>query len=400
VGTCLTDPRTDEVTAVSAEYLRREWIAIGADTGRDVTMLERELGGTVDIESMSDDNTLWIAAVGRPDSPWAWHLLDRRTGKLKKLFSMRPKFDTISLPPLHSVTIRSRDGLELVCYLTLPATETGPRPVRPLPMLLEVHGGPWMRDGWSYNKYIQWYANRGYAVLQVNYRGSTGFGKAFTNAGDREWAGKMHDDLIDAVNWAIAEGIADPQHIAICGGSYGGYAAFVGATFTPDVFCCSVPIVGISNLETMLANPPPYWAAYYEQECHRVGDPRTPEGVALLKARSPLHRAGDITKPMLIGHGANDVRCKVAEADQIVAAMTAKNIPVIYVVFPDEGHGFARPENNIAFNAIMEVFLAHHVGGRFEPLGDDLAASSCEIRVGASILRDLELRQEQVAGSP
>jgi acylaminoacyl-peptidase len=216
-----------------------------------------------------------------------------------------------------------------------------------------------------------------------------GFGKAFTNAGDREWGGKMHDDLIDAVNWSIAEGIADPKRIAIYGASYGAYASFVGATFTPDVFCCSVPVVGVTNLETLLANPPPYWASFYETECHRIGDPRTADGVALLRARSPLHRAGDIKKPMLIGHGANDVRCKVAESDQIVAAMTEKHIPVVYVVFPDEGHGFARPENSLAFRAIMEGFLARHLGGRAEPVGGDFAGSSHEIRAGTGILKDI-----------
>jgi dipeptidyl aminopeptidase/acylaminoacyl peptidase len=256
-------------------------------------------------------------------------------------------------------------------------------------MVLFVHGGPWWRDGWYFNRQVQWYANRGYGVLQVNFRGSTGAGKAFINAGDREWAGKMHEDLIDAVNWAIAEGIADPKRIAICGASYGGYASFVGATFTPDVFCCSVPVVGITNLETMLASPPPYWASFYEQECHRVGDPRTEEGRALLKARSPLHRAGDITKPMLIGHGANDVRCKVAEAEQIVAAMHAKDIPVIYVVFPNEGHGFHHPANSIAFNAMTEAFLARHLGGRCEPVGDDFAGSTHDIRAGADQLVSL-----------
>ena len=328
VNMWLSDPRTKEVTAVSAEYLRHEWIGIDPDTGRDLAMLERELDGTIEIESQSDDDSLWVVAVSRPDRPYAWHLFDRRTGKTIKLLSARPKLENAKLAPMHGVVITSRDGLDLVCYLTLPATETGMRPARPLPMVLEVHGGPNWRDSWRYDRLVQWYANRNYAVLQVNYRGSTGFGKTFTNAGDREWAGKMHDDLIDAVRWAIAEGIADPKRIAIVGGSYGGFAAFVGATFTPDVFCCSVPIVGISNLETMLADRPPYWASSYEQECHRVGDPRTPEGVALLKARSPLHRAGDIAKPMLIGHGANDVRCKVAESDQIVAAMTAKGIPV------------------------------------------------------------------------
>jgi len=385
----MTDPRTDEVTAVSAEHMRKAWIAIDSATGRDLAMLERELDATVDIESQSDDDTLWVVGAARPDRPCAWHLLDRRTGTTTSLFAARPKLDKARLAPMHGVVVTARDGLELVTYLTLPATETGMRPARPLPMVLDVHGGPWARDGWNYNRDVQWLANRNYAVLQVNYRGSSGFGKTFTRAGDREWAGKMHDDLIDAVNWAIAEGIADPKRIAIYGASYGGYAAFVGATFTPDVFCCSVPVVGITNLETMLADPPPYWTAFYEQECHRIGDPRTQEGVALLKARSPLYRAGDIRKPMLIGHGANDVRCKLAESDQIVAAMTEKRIPVIYVVYPDEGHGFARPENEIAFKAIMEAFLARHLGGRAEPVGGDFAGSSHEIRAGCEVLQEI-----------
>ena len=385
----MADPCTDEVTAASAEYVRSEWIAVDPAVGQELARLERELGADVEIEGQSDDDTLWIVAASRPDRPAAWHLLDRSTGKITYLFSARPKLDKVKLAPMHGVVITARDGLELVSYLTLPASETGTRPARPLPTVLCVHGGPWARDGWGYARDIQWLANRGYAVLQVNYRGSTGFGKAFTNAGDREWAGKMHDDLIDAVDWAIAQRIADPKRIAICGASYGGYAAFVGATFTPDVFCCSVPIVGVTNLETMLANPPPYWASFYEQECRRIGDPRTPDGLALLKARSPLHRAGSITKPMLIGHGANDVRCKVSESDQIVAAMTDKKIPVIYVVFPDEGHGFARPENDIAFKAIIEAFLARHLGGSAEAVGDDFAGSSHEIRAGKNVLPDI-----------
>jgi len=389
VASWVTDPSTDEVTAVSAEYLRDTWIPVDPATGRDLAMLERELDATVGIASQSDDGALWVVGAARPDRPFAWHLLDRQSGKTTFLFAARPKLHTARLAPMQGVVITARDGLELVSYFTLPATATGMRPARPLPMVLCVHGGPWWRDGWRYNRDVQWLANRNYAVLQVNYRGSTGFGKAFVQAGDREWAGKMHDDLIDAVNWSIHEGIADPKRIAVYGASYGGYAAFVGATFTPDVFCCSVPVVGITNLETMLANPPPYWAAFYEQECHRVGDPRTPEGVALLKARSPLHRAGDITRPMLIGHGENDVRCKVAESDQIVAAMTDKRIPVIYVVYPDEGHGFARPENDIAFKAIMEAFLARHLGGRAEPVGDDFAGSSHEIRAGGDVLREM-----------
>jgi dipeptidyl aminopeptidase/acylaminoacyl peptidase len=385
----IADPGTDEVTAVGAEHMRSAWIAVDSRTGRDLAMVERELDAAVEVASQSDDDALWIVAAVRPDRPYAWHLLDRRTGKITFLFSARPDLDKARLAPMHGVIITARDGLALVSYLTLPASETANRPTRPLPMVLYVHGGPWACDSWRYNRDVQWLANRNYAVLQVNYRGSTGFGKKFTVAGDREWGGKMHDDLIDAVNWSIAEGIADPQRIAIYGASYGGYAAFVGATFTPDVFCASVAIVGITNLETMLANPPPYWAAFSEQEYFRVGDPRTPDGVALLKARSPLHRAGDITKPMLIAHGANDVRCKVSESDQIVAAMMQKDIPAIYVVYPEEGHDFARPENDIAFKAIMEAFLARHLGGRAEGAGDDLLGSRYEVRAGAQLLREI-----------
>ena len=382
------DPATFELTAAVAEYVRREWVAIDPATGRDLARLERDLDGTIGVASQSEDGRFWIVTVNRPDQPHAWHLFDRQTGSVAKLFSSRPKLDAVPLAPMHGLVIKARDGLDLVSYLTLPVTEMGPRPSRPLPMVLHVHGGPWDRDGWYYSGLIQWYANRGYAVLQVNFRGSAGFGKAFVNAGDREWGGKMHDDLIDAVNWAVGEGIADPKRIAICGGSYGGYAAFVGATFTPEVFACSVPIVGITDLETMLANPPPYWASFTEQEYLRVGDPRTEEGRAFLKSRSPLHKAGNITKPVLIGHGANDVRCKISESDQIVAAMTANDIPVTYVVVPDEGHGFAKPENSLAFKAITEAFLARHLGGRAEPVGDDFKGSSHEIRAGRDILRE------------
>jgi len=377
---------TGEMIAASAEYLKPEWIAVDAEAGRDLARLEQELDGTIEVCSQSDDDRLWIVAGNRPDRPVSWHLFDRDSGVISKLFVARPKLQVARLAPMHPVVVKARDGLELVCYLTLPADEAGARPTKPLAMVLEVHGGPWARDGWGYRRDVQWYANRGWAVLQVNFRASTGFGKAFVNAGNREWAGKMHDDLIDAVEWAIAEGIADRRRIAICGRSYGGFASFVGATFTPEVFCCSVPVVGITNLETLQASIPPYWASLVEQMADRVGDPRTEEGRALLHARSPLHRAGNILKPMLIGHGANDVRCKVAEADRIVAAMTESGIPVTYVVFPDEGHGFHRPENGIAFFAMMEAFLAHHLGGRAEPVGGDFKGSNHEIRAGADIL--------------
>jgi len=282
--------------------------------------------------------------------------------------------------------LRSRDGKTLVSYLTLPAhadADSDGRADRPVPLVLLVHGGPWARDAYGYSSYDQWLANRGYAVLSVNFRGSTGFGKDFTNAGDGEWAAKMHDDLIDAVEWAVAEGVTTQDKVAIMGGSYGGYATLVGLTFTPDTFACGVDIVGPANLNTLLSTVPPYWASFYQQLVRRMGDPQTEEGKAWLTERSPLTRVDAIRKPLLIGQGANDPRVKQDESDQIVNAMTAKDIPVTYVLFPDEGHGFARPENNKAFNAVTEGFLAECLGGRAQPIGGDFARSSITVPTGA-----------------
>jgi dipeptidyl aminopeptidase/acylaminoacyl peptidase len=290
---------------------------------------------------------------------------------------------------MHGEIIRARDGLPLVSYLTLPEG-VGRKPKARLPMVLLVHGGPWARDSYGYYAPHQWLANRGYAVLSVNFRGSVGFGKAFVNAGDLQWGRKMHDDLLDAVEWAVAEGIADRGRVAIMGGSYGGYATLAGLAFTPDVFCCGVDIVGPSNLETLLATVPPYWAAFFENLARRVGDPRTDAGRALLRQRSPLHSADKITRPLLIGQGANDPRVKQAESDQIISAMRSKNLPVTYVLYPEEGHGFAVPENSLSFNAIVEMFLAAHLGGRCEPVGDDFRGAKFEVREGAAHVGGLE----------
>jgi dipeptidyl aminopeptidase/acylaminoacyl peptidase len=235
-------------------------------------------------------------------------------------------------------------------------------------------------------------ANRGYAVLSVNFRASTGFGKAFINAGNREWGAKMHDDLVDATDWAIAEGIADPERVAIMGGSYGGYATLAGLTFTPHKFACGVDIVGPSNLVTLLETVPPYWKPQIELFTTRVGDHRTEDGRAFLSERSPLTYADRIVRPLLIGQGANDPRVKQAESDQIVRAMQEKNIPVTYVLYPDEGHGFARPENRLSFNAIAEAFLAECLGGRYEPIGDAFQGSTITVLVGAAGVPGLEER--------
>ncbi|MGE0626462.1 MAG: alpha/beta fold hydrolase [Hyphomicrobiaceae bacterium] len=383
------DPRTREVTAAAATYIRDSWIGVDPTTAGDIAFLEKFLAADIYVSGTSGDANLWLVMTTRADSPVVYYLFERPTRTVRKLFAARPELDGAKLAPMQGLIIKSRDGLDMVSYLTLPASETAERPARPLPMVLLVHGGPMARDSYGYNPQHQWLANRGYAVLSVNYRGSTGLGKSFLNAAIREWAGRMHDDLIDAVEWAIAEGIADRSKVAIMGGSYGGYATLVGLTFTPDVFCCGVDIVGPSNLETLLATIPPYWAAFFDQLARRVGDPRTEEGRKLLAERSPVHRAGAIVRPLLIGQGANDPRVKQAESDQIVAAMQAKDLPVTYVLYPDEGHGFARPENRLSFNAITEAFLARHLGGRLEPVGNDFDGASLDVKAGADLLADL-----------
>jgi dipeptidyl aminopeptidase/acylaminoacyl peptidase len=231
-------------------------------------------------------------------------------------------------------------------------------------MVLLVHGGPWHRDVWGYDPEAQWLANRGYACLQINFRGSTGYGKAFLNAGDKEWGGNMHNDLVDAVQWAVDQGVAERDRIAIYGGSYGGYAALVGATFTPDLFKCAVDIVGPSNLITFIETIPPYWESYLEMLHRRVGHPERDK--ELLESRSPLNHVDRIRIPLLIAQGANDPRVKESESEQIVAAMKTNGIDHEYLLFPDEGHGFAKPENRLKFYAAAERFLAKHMGGRFE----------------------------------
>jgi len=302
------------------------------------------------------------------------------------LFAVRPELDEHTLAPMRPVVIEARDGLSLVSYYTLPL-EADPdgdgRPDEPLTTVLFVHGGPWGRDHRGYSPIHQWIANRGAVALSVNFRSSTGFGKAFINAGDKEWGAAMHDDLLDGVQWAIDQGIADPDLIAIAGGSYGGYATLVGLTLTPEVFAAGVDLVGPSNLVTLLESVPPYWKPLRRVFATRVGDVETEEGRAFLTERSPISRVEAIQRPLLIGQGANDPRVKQAESDQIVEAMKAKGLPVTYLLYPDEGHGFARPENTISFFAVTEAFLSTHLGTRFEPLGDDLEGASMQVLEGA-----------------
>jgi dipeptidyl aminopeptidase/acylaminoacyl peptidase len=387
IGNALSHPRTGKVQAVGVNYLRNEWKPVDPAVATDLAKLDAIGPGEAGVNSRTYDDGTWIVAYSAAEQPVTYYRYDRAgDGSLTKLFSARPALDGKPLVPMWPVEIQSRDGKTLVSYLTLP-TSADPdgdgRPDAAVPMVLFVHGGPWARDSYGYHTYAQWLANRGYAVLMTNFRGSTGFGKDFTNAGNAEWGKKMHDDLLDAVDWAVEQGVTTDDQVAIMGGSYGGYATLAGLAFTPDEFACGVDIVGPSNLNTLLATVPPYWASFYKQLVGRMGDPETEEGRAWLTERSPLTKADAINKPLLIGQGANDPRVKQAESDQIVDAMNARNIPVTYVLFPDEGHGFARPENSMAFNAVAEGFLAQCLGGRAEPIGDDFAGSSISVPTGA-----------------
>jgi dipeptidyl aminopeptidase/acylaminoacyl peptidase len=393
ISNTMSNPKTGEIEAYAVTYLRDEWVAIDSTIGADLAWLREQLKGDVSVTTRTDDDQLWTVAVDPVVASPSVHLFDRKQRKLTQLYVSRPELAGAPLQAMYPIELKSRDGLTLPSYLTLPPgsdSNGDGRPEAPVPLVLLVHGGPWARDDFGYNPYHQWLANRGYAVLSVNYRGSTGFGKSFIEAANLEWARKMHDDLIDAVQWAIDQKVSPADKIAIMGGSYGGYATLVGLTFTPTTFACGVDIVGPSNLETLLKTIPPYWTAGIQQFHRRMGNPNTPDGLALLKERSPLYKAGNIVKPLLIGQGANDPRVNQAESDQIVNAMQQKGIPVTYVLFPDEGHGFARPENNIAFNAVTENFLATCLGGRAEPIGATVKSSSAQVPVGASFTPGLE----------
>ncbi len=382
-----------EVRAYAVNFKVPEWHALDDYFQRDFSRLQDAIDGDLQITSQSHDGRFWTIYSGQATRPGAFHLLDRDSDELTSLFVTQPALADQPLTPMQPLVIESRDGLELVSYLSLPRwieIDAEGRPQEPVPMVLLVHGGPWARDSYGFHSEHQWLANRGYAVLSVNFRGSTGFGKAFVNAGDREWGRAMHDDLIDAVEWAVNAGITRDDQVAIMGGSYGGYATLAGLAFTPEVFACGVDIVGPSNLETLLESIPPYWEAFFENLATRVGDPRTEEGRELLRERSPLHSADAIKRPLLIVQGANDPRVKQAESDQIVEAMLANDLPVTYVLYPDEGHGFARPQNRLAFYGITEVFLTECLGGRHQPLDDALAGSSTQVPTGAEFIPGLE----------
>jgi len=360
LGDVMIHPAKHHVEAVSFNYDRNRWRVLDSAVAADFAVLGKLGEGEFSIVSRDHADHRWIVAYDTDTRPARYYTYDRDTKEPAFLFTTRPDLEEYDLAAMKFVEVTTRDGLVLPAYLTLPP---GVEP-KNLPLVLDVHGGPWARDTWGYNGEVQWMANRGWAVLQVNYRGSTGFGKSFVNAGNKEWGRKMQDDLTDAVRWAISKGYADSTKVAIYGGSYGGYAVLAGAAFTPDLYVCGVDIVGPSNIMTLIAAVPPYWQPLLRLFHHRVGDPATEE--AMLKERSPLFSANKIRVPLLIGQGANDPRVKQAESEQIVAALKASEQYVEYVVYPDEGHGFARPENRLDFYGKSEKFLNKYLGGRLE----------------------------------
>lgn len=370
VGNVMINPDSREVEAVVFTRDRDEWKVIDPSVKADIDAIAALDHGDYYIYDRDDADKTWLAGFSKDDGPVSYYAFDRETKKGTFLFVHKSDLNDYTLASMEPVSFESRDGKTIHGYMTYPPNKGR----KNLPMVLNVHGGPWARDTWGFNPEAQWLANRGYACLQVNFRGSTGYGKDFLNAADKEWGGKMHDDLIDGVKWAIDQGIADPEKVAIYGGSYGGYAALVGASFTPDVFCCAVDLVGPSNLISFINSIPPYWATYLTVLYQRIGNPETE--AEFLKSRSPLFKADQINIPMLIAQGANDPRVNQAESEQIVEALKKKGVDYKYMLFPDEGHGFAKPENRLKFYAAAEEFLSKHMGGRVEPAAEDHPAEA------------------------
>ena len=393
VSDVLVDARNHEPIAYNVNYLKSSWSALNDETEADLEVLTEVLPGSLQIVATTQDMSKWIVHEDATRKSGAYYIYDRDSKTVRKMLDQRPALADYTLAPMHALELESRDGLTLVSYLTLPPGSDADGdgiPEEALPMVLWVHGGPWWRNEYGYHSVHQWLANRGYAVLSVNYRGSTGFGKAFTRASVGEWAGRMHDDLIDAVEWAISSDVAIEDRIAIGGGSYGGYATLVGLTFTPDTFACGVDIVGPANLITLLESFPDYWQPFLEGTFYLdLGNPANEEDREFMMSRSPISRVDEISAPLLVGQGQNDPRVTKIESDQIVESMAERELPVTYINFPDEGHGFARPENRLAFFSVMEGFLEGCLRGTSEPIKDAFEGSSIEILHGRGYIENL-----------
>jgi len=378
-GSALFSEVSDQLIATVYQYEKTRIYWKDKTFEADYKSLEGKLpGNEINFASHTRDEQLWLISAHSDTEPGQTFLFDRQSKKLTPQYKIREKLPRQDLAHMEAIRYESSDGLEIPAYLTLPKGVHA----RNLPTLILPHGGPWGRDAWGYNSFAQFFANRGYAVLEPNFRSSTGYGKKFLNAGNRQWGDKMQDDLTWGAKYLAAKGIADPKRTGIIGGSYGGYATLAGVTFTPELYAAAVSIVGPSNLITLLDSIPPYWEPIRKMFYQRMGDPNTPEGKAQLQRQSPLNSAGKIKTPLMVVQGLNDPRVNKAESDQIVIALRDRGFPVEYLVAPDEGHGFARPVNNMAMIAASEKFFAHYLGGQYqEDMTPEVATRLTEITV-------------------
>jgi dipeptidyl aminopeptidase/acylaminoacyl peptidase len=381
IGGVIYHPTKATVQAYATNWIETEWTAIDPEIEADLEALAQIKNGELSVLSRSEDDSKWIVQYMSSDEPVSFYLYDRESKSGQFLFTSTPQLEGLKLSRMHPYVLTTDDGFDLVSYITLPPwtdPDDDGRPDQPVPIVVYVHGGPSdERAQVGFGALVHWLANRGYGFLYVNFRGSAGFGKAYMNAQKMEWGGKMHQDVLDQVQWAIDEGIADPDKVAILGGSYGGYEALVGMTITPDIFACGIAIVGPSNLEIFM----PHWDE--DRMGKIIGDPRTKEGRAFLRSRSPINFAQNTKNPVLIGQGARDSRVPQEQSDTVVEKMQQAGVEVTYIVYPDEGHGFAKPANNMSFYAITEVFLGQCLGGRYEPIDVQIEGSSVQVPVGA-----------------
>lgn len=380
IGGVIYEPVSNDVQGYATNWTRTTWTALDDSIADDLERLRGIDDGDWKILSRSDDDSVWVVQFMASHKPISFYLYEPADGSSQHMFTSTPQLEGLKLSPMHPYVLTTDDGFDLVSYVILPPwtdpDEDG-RPDEPVPVVMLVHGGPSdERAQYAFGPFVHWLANRGYGMLYVNFRGSAGFGKAYMNAQRLEWGGKMHQDLLDQVEWAIEQGIAIPDKVAILGGSYGGYAALVGMTMTPDVFACGVDVVGPSNLEIFM----PHWDE--DRMGSVIGDPRTEEGRAFLRSRSPINFAHQTRNPVLIAQGANDSRVPQEQSDIVVEKMLNAGADVTYIVYPDEGHGFQRPANRMSFNAITEVFLGECLDGRYESITDKIGGSSVEVPVG------------------
>ncbi len=387
-------PRTGAPIAYAVDDGHQRWHVLDPDWTDVFDRLESELPGRIDITAFTGDGSAFSAYRSGTD-PASYVLVERMPARFRTLVDVYPALDGHAFTPMRPETVRTRDGHDMTVFVVLPHgadADGNGRPDVPVPTIVLPHGGPWDRSRVGFDLFGQWLANRGYAVILPNYRGSTGRGKARLNAGNRQWGRRMTNDIVDAADWAVTVGIADRERMAVMGASVGGYFALRVLTTSPERFACAVSSSGSTSLITLYDGLPEYWRAFRREYLLRVGDATTDAGRAELRTQSPLFDAAEIRRPLLIMQGKNDSRVPVREAEQMVAAMTANDVPVTYLLFEGEGHGLRRPANDLAFRAVVESFLAEHLGGRAEPIGDDLEGSSLVVPVGTEHVEGLAMR--------